>query len=113
VNPSTLQGAAALVFACVVAVWVYLLRTNISRWLRWPLAGIAVLAGYTMSKLNDQIMSHDRLPADLVKWWENSALLIVTVLLFVLPAMHALHERGEKRCARATKGSRAQMNVQR
>jgi hypothetical protein len=113
VNPSTLQGAAALVLGTVIVVWVYLLRTNIIRWYRWPLAAIAIAAGYTLVVLNGKIESHTRMAADTVTSWENIALSIVTVLVFALPAMHWLHEWHQKRCAQPIKRSHAHMQAHR
>lgn len=95
-NSPTLQGAAALVFGAVVFVWVYLIRTNMIRWYRWPLAAIAVVAGYVLVCLNARIVSQARMSADRVSWWENTSLTIVTVLFFVVLAMHWLHERHQR-----------------
>lgn len=112
-NPSTLQGAAALMFGVVVVVWVYLLRTNIVRWYRWPLAIIAVIAGYTLVSLNSKIVSHARMATGDVQWWENWSLLVVTVLLVAMPVMHGCHERHQRTHKQPARGSRASMNVQR
>ena len=112
-NSPTLLGAAALVLGVVVVVWVYLIRTNISRWFRWPLAVIAVVACYTMVSLNSKLASQARMTADAVRWWENSTLTIVTVLVVVLPLMHALHERHERRGARQLKRSHAHVQAHR
>lgn len=112
-SPSTLQGAAFLVLAVVLAVWVYLLKTNIIRWYRLPLAAIAFVAGYTLVCLNAKIVSTSRLSAEVITWWENTALTVVTVLVFVLPAMHMLHERHAKRTVRAMKRPHARARAHR
>ena len=112
-NSPTLQGASALALGAVVFVWIYLIRTNIVRWYRLPLAVIAIVAGYTLVSLNSKIASHARLSADAVTWWENSSLLIVTVLVVVLPAMHWLHERHERVQAMQAKRSHAGVRAHR
>ena len=112
-NSPTLQGAAALMFFAVVTVWVYLMKTNIQRWYRWPLGIIATVACWWFVSLNSKLASQARMTADAVRWWENSTLTIVTVLVVVLPLMHALHERHERRGARQLKRSHAHVQAHR
>jgi hypothetical protein len=112
-NFNIVEGNAVFALATAILVWVYLVKTNIRRLYRVPLAAVGLVAGYVLASLNDKLATHDHTAIASQWWYENSGLAVFTLLLAVFPVVHYLQTKHEARAMRPMRRSHASIRAHR